>query len=188
MTVDEHLKASEEKMNKSVEVLKHEFAGLRTGKAAAALLDPITVDAYGTGAFLPIKQVANIATPDARTITIQPFDKSTTAKIEKAILKSDLGITPMNDGNVIRLQIPMMTEDRRKDLVKHAKKLTEDNRVAIRNIRRDTNEHIKKMEKSHEIREDESGRAQEKLQKQTDAHIKLVDDMLAKKEKEIMEV
>lgn len=186
MTIDELLKAADEKMNKSVEVLKHEFGGLRTGKANPGLLDTIHVDAYGSE--LPLKQLANISTPDARTLLIQPFDKSTISKIEKAILKSDLGMTPNNDGNAIRLNIPMMTEERRKDLVKHAKKMAEENRVAIRNIRRDTNDHLKKMEKSHEIREDESVRAQEKMQKQTDAHIKLIDDMLAKKEKEVMEV
>ena len=188
MSVDELLKSADEKMNKSVDVLKHEFAGLRTGKASAALLDPIMVDAYGSGSEVPLKTLANISTPDARTIAIQPFDKSTSPKIEKAILKSDLGMTPMNDGNIIRLNIPMMTEDRRKDLVKHAKKLTEDNRIAIRNVRRDTNDHIKRMEKAHEIREDESVRAQEKLQKLTDGHIKAIDELLVSKEKEIMEV
>ncbi|MDK9700423.1 MAG: ribosome recycling factor [bacterium] len=186
MTVDELLKTYDEKMKKTVEVLRHEFTSLRTSKASTALLDMIKVELYGTE--LPLKQAANINTPDARTLVIQPFDKTTLPKIEKAILKSDLGITPNNDGQVIRLVVPVMTEERRKDLVKHAKKMAEDSRIAIRNVRREANDHLKKMEKNHEIREDESVRAQEKMQKSTDAHVKQVDDVLAHKEKEIMEV
>lgn len=186
MTAEQILKDSEERMKKSVEVLKHEFSTLRTGKASPALLDTIHVEMYGAN--MPVKAVANITTPDPRTLVITPFDKTSLPKIEKAILKSELGITPNNDGQVIRLTIPLMTEERRKDLVKLAKKMAEESKIAIRNIRRDGNDQIKRMEKAHEIREDESIRWQEKLQKITDQHIKNVEDILSHKEKEIMEV
>lgn len=186
MSIDQINKDSEERMKKSVELLRHEFSTLRTGKASPALLDTINVDVYGSN--MPLKSIANITTPDSRTLVIQPFDKTTLPKIEKSILKSDIGITPNNDGQVIRLGIPIMTEERRKDLVKLSKKMGEETKISIRNIRRDGNDHIKKLEKLHEIREDESVRAQEKLQKLTDQYIKNVEDILSHKEKEILEV
>ena len=186
MSVDSILKQADERMKKSVEVLRHEFSTLRTGKASVALLDTIHVELYG--AEMPLKAAANITTPDPRTLLIQPFDKTALPKIEKAILKSDLGLTPNNDGQVIRLAIPAMTEERRKEMVKHVRKQAEETRIAVRNIRRDANDHLKRLEKNHEITEDEISRVQEKLQKQTDAAIKQVDEVLAHKEKEIMEV
>ncbi|MCX7835111.1 MAG: ribosome recycling factor [bacterium] len=186
MTAEQILKDNEERMKKSVELLRHEFSTLRTGKASPALLDTIHVEMYGTN--MQLKALANVTTPDSRTLVITPFDKSALPKIEKAILKSDLGITPNNDGQVIRLIIPMMTEERRKDLVKLAKKMAEESKIAIRNIRRDGNDQIKKLEKAHEIREDEAVRFQEKLQKLTDQYIKNVEDILQHKEKEILEV
>lgn len=174
------------RMNKSVEVLRHELTHIRTGKASTGLIEPLKAEAYGTE--MPISQMANVTTPDARTIAIQPWDKSTLAAIEKAILKSELGLTPQNDGTTIRLNIPPLTEDRRKELVKLVKKMTEDAKVAVRNIRRDANEHAKKLEKDHKISEDDRRDLEEKIQKQTDKHIKDMDHLFELKEKEVMEV
>lgn len=177
---------AEERMNKTVGVLRSDLQTIRTGKATPALLDKIQVEYYGTPT--PINQLANIAVPEARMLTIQPWDKSAMAAIEKAILKSDLGITPNNDGSLIRLVLPQLTQDTRKDLVKRVKKKGEDAKVSVRNIRRDSNDDLKASEKSKEITEDESKGAQDDIQKMTDKHIAEIDKLVENKEKEIMEV
>ncbi|MBU0507887.1 ribosome recycling factor [bacterium] len=184
--IKEILADCEIRMNKSVEMLRQEFTHIRTGKASIGLVEPIKVEAYGSE--MPLAQVASISTPDPRTIVIQPWDKSTFGPIEKAIQKSDLGLHPMNDGTVIRLSIPPLTEERRRELVKLVKKYTEDAKVAIRNIRRDANEHVKRLEKNHEISEDESHKTQDRVQEMTDKHIKDMDHLFELKEKEILEV
>ncbi|WP_334072956.1 MULTISPECIES: ribosome recycling factor [Paenibacillus] len=176
---------AEERMDKAIQALKRDLATLRAGRAAPSLLDRIQVDYYGSPT--PINQLANINTPDSRTLMIQPWDKSSLAEIERAIQKSDLGLTPANDGTSIRLSIPALTEERRVELVKMTKKFGEEAKVAIRNIRRDANDDIKKLEKT-DISEDESRRHQEDIQKTTDKFIAEVDKVLAAKEKEIMEV
>ncbi|RPH93885.1 ribosome recycling factor [candidate division KSB1 bacterium] len=183
--IKEIIADTELRMNKSVEKLRQEMAHIRTGKASIGLVEPIRVEAYGSE--MPITQVASLSTPDARTIVIQPWDRTTLGAIEKAIQKSDLGINPMNDGTLIRLAIPPLTEERRRDLVKIVKKYTEDAKVALRNVRRDANEHIKKLEKSHEVSEDESHKAQDRTQEMTDKHIKDMDHLFELKEKEILE-
>jgi ribosome recycling factor len=172
-------------MDKAIGALKRDLSTLRAGRATPALLDRVQAEYYG--AMTPVNQLANINTPDPRTLIIQPWDKSSLGVIEKAILKSDLGLTPTNDGSVIRLSIPPLTEERRAELVKMTKKFGEETKVAIRNIRRDANDDIKKLEKS-DISEDESRRHQEDIQKTTDKFIAEVDRVLAAKEKEIMEV
>lgn len=178
-------KNAEERMEKAIAALKRELATLRAGRATPALLDRVQVEYYGS--MTPVNQLANISTPDPRTLMIQPWDKSSLADIERAILKSDLGLTPANDGSMIRLSIPPLTEERRAELVKHTKKFGEEAKVAIRNIRRDANDDIKKLEKT-DISEDESRRHQEDIQKTTDKYIAEVDKVLVVKEKEIMEV
>ncbi len=184
--LDEQYKKTEEHMKKTLELLVHELAGIRTGKASPAILDAIRVNYYGQQ--VPIKQVANIAVPDVRTITIQPWDRSLLHEIEKAIQASELGLNPQNDGGTIRLPIPQLTEERRKDLVKVVKRIGEDSKVAVRNVRRDTNERIKKLEKEHDISEDEMRAKQDAIQKLTDAYVKKVDEAVAAKEKEILEL
>jgi ribosome recycling factor len=184
--LDEQYKKTEEHMKKTLELLAHELAGIRTGKASPAILDTIKVNYYGQ--HVPVKQVANIAVPDARMITIQPWDRSLMHEIEKAIQASDLGLNPQNDGGTIRLPIPQLTEERRKDLVKVVKRIGEESKVAVRNVRRDTNERIKKLEKEHDISEDEMRAKQEAIQKLTDAYVKKVDEAVAAKEKEILEL
>jgi ribosome recycling factor len=179
-------KDAEEKMRKTIETYRQELAGMKAGRATPAMLDRVRVDYYGTPT--PVNQVANVEIPDARTIVIKPWDRSMIKPIEKGILTSDLGLNPNNDGIVIRLSIPPMTEDRRKEMVKVVSKRTEEERVVIRNIRRDANEQVKKAEKDRTVSEDESKRAQEEIQKVTDKLIKEVDQILANKEKEIMEV
>ncbi|MNN24968.1 Ribosome-recycling factor [compost metagenome] len=176
---------AEERMDKAIQALKRDLATLRAGRANPSLLDRVQVEYYG--AMTPVNQLANINTPDSRTLMIQPWDKSSLADIERAIQKSDLGLTPANDGISIRLSIPALTEERRVELVKMTKKFGEEAKVAIRNIRRDANDDIKKLEKS-DISEDESRRHQEDIQKSTDKFIAEVDKVLAAKEKEIMEV
>lgn len=178
-------KSAEERMDKAIQSLKRDLASLRAGRASVSLLDRIQVDYYGSPT--PVNQLANINTPDSRTLMIQPWDKSSLADIERAIQKSDLGLTPANDGMMIRLSIPALTEERRVELVKLTKKFGEESKVAIRNIRRDANDDIKKLEKS-EISEDESRRHQEDIQKSTDKFIAEVEKVLSAKEKEIMEV
>ena len=176
----------EERMKKAIEVSRREYSSLRAGRATTGLLDKITVDYYGAQS--PINQVANISIPEPRTIVIQPWDKKMLPAIEKAILKSDLGLTPNNDGMVIRLILPQLTQQRRQELTKLVHKGAEDSRVAIRNLRRDANEALKKVEKDKAASEDEVKKAQEEIQKLTDKFIKEVDQVMAVKEKEIMEV
>ena len=182
----EFKKKATEKMEGQVEHLRHEFTGLRTGRASAALLDQVKVDYYGTPT--PLKQVATLATPEARLITVQPFERNLMKDIEKAILASGLGLTPTNDGKVIRLPIPPLTEERRKDLVKIAKRLAEEIRVHVRNIRRDALEEIKKSQKESELPEDEAKKAHDEIQKLTDTYMAKIDDLLKKKESEITEI
>lgn len=176
----------ERKMAKAAEALKSEFTGIRTGRANPNLLDGIKVQSYGTA--VPLNQVAGISVPEARLLLIQPWDKAVLPEIEKAILKSELGLTPVNDGRVIRLPIPPLTEERRRDLTKLVKKMAEESKVAIRNIRREANDEVKKLEKEKKISEDDSKKAIEKIQEITDRAVKGIDEILAKKEKEIMEV
>lgn len=178
-------KNAEERMEKALGALRRDLATLRAGKASPALFDRVQVEYYG--AMTPLNQLANINTPDSRTLMIQPWDKSAVGAIEKAILKSDLGLTPSNDGSSIRISVPPLTEERRAELVKTSKKFGEDAKVAIRNIRRDANDDIKKLEKT-DISEDESRRHQEDIQKTTDKYIAEVEKILTAKEKEIMEV
>ncbi|HIE03430.1 MAG TPA: ribosome recycling factor [Candidatus Latescibacteria bacterium] len=173
------------KMEKSLETLRHEFSQIRTGRASPALLDAIRVEYYGT--MVPIPHIANVSAPEARLLVIQPWDKSTLPAIEKAILGSDLGITPSNDGNVIRLSIPPLTEERRQELVRIVRRLAEDTRVAVRNIRREAVERLRKAQKDGELSEDESRRAQKEVQEITDEYIKKVGEALAQKEAEILE-
>jgi ribosome recycling factor len=178
-------KNAEDRMDKAIGALKRDLSTLRAGRATPALLDKVQVEYYG--AMTPVNQLANLSVPDSRTLLIQPWDKSSMSAIEKAIMKSDLGLTPSNDGTIIRIVIPALTEERRTDLVKTTKKYGEEAKVAIRNIRRDANDEIKKLEKSG-VSEDESRRHQEDIQKFTDKFIAEVEKVLAAKEKEIMEV
>ena len=173
-------------MDKTVKALLHEFSTVRTGRASGAILEKISIDYYGTQT--PISQIAGIKTPEAQTLLIEPWDKSALSAIEKAIMASDLGITPNNDGSVIRLPFPPLTEERRKDLVKVCKNYSEDARVGIRNIRREANAKLARAEKDAEISEDDLRRSETEIQKLTDAHIKDIDESLKRKEAEIMEV
>jgi ribosome recycling factor len=173
-------------MKKTVANLKDEFSSLRTGRASAALFDKIRVDYYGDKS--PLSQVANISVPEARLIVIQPWDKAMIAEIEKAIRSSELSLNPSNDGKVIRISIPPLTEERRKELAKAAKNQAEQSRVAVRNIRRDGNDELKKLLKDSKLTEDEESRASEELQKVTDSYITKINQVLEEKEKEIMEV
>ena len=184
--MQEHLKLYEDKMEKSLDVLLDEYASIRAGRANPHVLDRIRVDYYGTPT--PLQQVGNVSVPEARMIVIQPWEKNLLKEIEKAILVSDLGINPTNDGNVIRLVFPELTEERRKDLAKDVKKKGEGAKVAIRNIRRDANEAFKKMEKNDEISEDDLKQGEEKIQKITDKMIEKVDKAIETKTKEIMTV
>ncbi|MGI6552161.1 MAG: ribosome recycling factor [Bacillota bacterium] len=177
---------AEGKMKKALEVLNKEFASVRAGRANPALLDRVQVDYYGT--MTPLNQLASISAPEARLLVIQPWDKSIIASIEKAILKSDLGLNPSNDGTVIRISIPQLTQERRQELVKVVRKKAEEFRVVIRNIRRETNDKIKAQEKNGEISEDEAKKMQDRTQKLTDKYIELVDKALQIKEEEIQEV
>jgi ribosome recycling factor len=174
------------KMEASIDALKRELVKIRTGRASLALLDGIKVDAYGS--ILPVDQVGTLTIPESRMIVIQPWDPQMLAVIEKAILSSDLGLTPANDGKVIRLTIPQLTEERRKELVKHVKKVAEEFKVAVRNVRREANDTLKKMKKDKDVSEDEMFRLQEEAQKATDAFVKQIDEIAAGKEKEVMEV
>ena len=182
----ESVTIANEKMDKSIAALKREFASLRAGRANAQVLDRILVDYYGTPT--PISQMANIASPEPRMLTISLWDASQLTEVEKAIQKSDLGINPSNDGKIIRLVFPELTEERRKELVKVARKLAEDSKVAIRSIRRDANDQLTKMKKENELTEDDLKAAEKEVQKVTDEHIKSVDQLLAEKEKEILSV
>ena len=179
------LRKAEQEMKRATEAMVKEFNSVRTGRASVALLDGIHVEYHGTST--PLNQVASLAVPERRLITIQPWEPSMVPIIEKAILKSDLGITPSSDGKVIRLAIPTLTEERRRELVKVVHKIAEEGRVAIRNIRRDANETLKKLEKTKQVSEDALRKGMEKIQDLTNRMIKNVDELLAKKEKEIME-
>lgn len=184
MKVD--MKPYSAKMDKTLEVLASQFASVRAGRASAGVLDRISVEYYGQDT--PINQVGSITSPDPRTLVIEPWDKTLLKSIEKAIQVSDLGINPQNDGRIIRLVFPQLTEERRKELTKQVKKYGEDGKVAIRNVRRDAMDAIKAMKKKSEITEDEQKTAEKDLQKVTDDYIKKVDDQVAKKEKELMEL
>lgn len=174
------------KMDKVMESLRREYVKLRTGRASLTLVDGIRVEAYGSE--MPINQVGTLAVPESRTITINPWDKGLIPAIEKAIMKSDLGLQPINDGKLVRINLPVPTEERRKDLVKVAKKYAEEARVAVRNVRRESNELVKKNQKDGKITEDDLKRQETEIQKTTDHYVAEVDKFLAQKEKEIMEV
>jgi len=182
--IDDLLKDARDRMGKSIESTKHELATVRTGRASPHLLDRVNVDYYGTNT--PLNQIATVNASEARLLTITPYDKSSIKSIEKAILESDLGLTPSNDGNLIRLTIPELTEDRRKELVKVIHSLAEEGRVAVRNIRRDCMHHLRDLRKSGEAGEDEERRAETELQKLTDANVKDIDELLKGKEEEIL--
>ena len=184
--VDKIEKDALDRMNKTIEALKREFGTIRTGKASPHLLDTVSVEAYGT--HMPLNQVATITAPEPRLIVVTAFDKTTVGNIARGIQAADLGLNPMVDGQVIRVPIPALNEERRKPLVKPCHKRAEEGRVAVRNLRRDANEHLKQAEKDSKISEDEMRKSLEKIQKLTDDHIKQIDDLLGIKEKEVMEV
>lgn len=175
-----------EKMEKSVEAFKNELSKVRTGRASLSLLDGIMVDAYGSS--MPLNQVGTLTIPESRMIAIQPWDPQMLPAIEKAILKSDVGLTPVSDGKVVRLNIPQLTEERRKDLVKQVKKVAEEFRVAVRNVRREALDTLKKQKKDKEISEDDLFKLQDEAQGETDSYIKQIDEVTASKEKEVLEV
>ena len=185
-TVDELIQDAQKRMDSSVEHTRTEFNTVRTGRASAALLDRVQIDYYGQQT--PLKQLATINVPEPRMLTIQPFDPSSIKAIEKAIQESDLGLTPSNDGKLIRLPMPQPTEERRKELVKVVRKIAEEGRVAVRNVRRDTVHHLKELTNKKEVGSDDEHRAEERVQKLTDDHTKTIDDLLKHKEAEIMEV
>ena len=186
MAIDDLIQDATRRMDKSVEAAHAEFTTLRTGRASPALLDRVQIDYYGQQT--PLKQLATINAPEPRLITIQPFDPNSVAQIERAIQESDLGLTPSNDGKLIRLPIPQLTEERRKDLVKVVRGLAEDGKVAIRNVRRDVMHHLKELVDKGEVGSDEEHRAEERVQKLTDDHVHKIDELLKRKEAEIMEV
>jgi ribosome recycling factor len=185
MELEEIISKTKEQMTKSLEFFKQQIAKVRTGRANASILDNIKVDYYGSPT--SITQIATINVPDAKTIVVQPWDPSTLGAIEKAIKQSDLGFNPMNDGRILRIPVPPLTEERRKEIVKFCKKLTEDAKIAIRNIRRDQIELIRKAEKEKQLTEDDKKLGEEKIQKVTDEFIKKIDEIFSAKEKEIME-
>ena len=178
------LKDLEVRMNAAIEALGREFASVRTGRASAALLDGVRVDYYGTST--PITQMASVSVPDARTLTIQPWEAGQLKEVEKAIIKSDLGITPMNDGKLLRLTMPTLTEERRKQLAKAVGKIAEESRVAVRNLRREANDKLKALAKDKKVSEDDERRGHEQIQKTTDRFVAKVDELLKKKEQEIL--
>lgn len=184
--VKDILRETDNKMKKAVEVVRQEFIKIRTGKATTTLLDGIKIDYYGS--LMPLNQVGTVSTPDIRMITVTPWDKAMIGPIEKAILAANIGLNPANDGTVIRVPVPPLNEERRKELVKLIKKFAEDGKVALRNVRRDAIEHLKKAEKEEHFSEDERKRGEEDVQKLIDKHIKEIDSLVVHKEKEIMEV
>jgi len=184
--IEELLQDAREHMEKSVDATRHKFGSVRTGRASTALLDRITVDYYG--AQTPLKQLATVSAPEARLLTVQPYDKSSIKNIERAILESDIGLTPNNDGQIIRLQVPELTEERRKELVKVVRNLAEEGRVAIRNIRRDVMHDLRELRDAGEAGSDDEHRAEEALQRLTDEKVKELDAVLKAKEEEILEV
>jgi ribosome recycling factor len=186
MTVDELIQDAQRRMDKSIEATRGELNTVRTGRASAALLDRVNVDYYGQQT--PLRQLATINVPEPRLLTIQPFDPNSLKTIERALQESELGVTPSNDGKIIRLPIPQLTEERRKELVRYVRQLAEEGRVAIRNVRRDVIHHLKDLVTGGEVGADEEHRAEERVQKLTDDHVKSIDELLKHKEAEIMEV
>jgi len=184
--IDELLEDAGERMVKSVEAVRHEFSSVRTGRATPALLDRVAVDYYG--AITPLRQLATISAPEARLLTVQPYDKTSIKAIERAILESDVGLTPNNDGNVIRLAVPELTEERRRQMVKVARQIAEEGRVAIRNIRRDVMQDLRELKEAGEAGSDDEHRAEGELQRLTDGRVKELDELLKLKEAEILEV
>ena len=185
-TIEEFLDDAKRRMDKSIEMTRTEFNGVRTGRASAALLDRITIDYYGTPT--PLKNMATIGVPEPRLLTVQPFDPTQIKAIEKAVQESDLGLTPSNDGKLIRLPIPQLTEERRKDLVKLVRRYGEEGKVAIRNVRRDVMKHLEELVRNGDVGDDEERRGEAQVQKLTDEHTKSIDDLIKHKESEIMEV
>lgn len=186
MPANDILKQGEDKMNKTISETKKELINIRTGRANPLILDKVSVDYYGTPT--PLRQISNVAVQDGQTLVIQPYDKTALNSIEKAIQKSDLGVNPSNDGSSVRIAFPPLTEERRKELVKQVKKIGEDNKVAVRNIRRDIADSLKKIEKSESISEDEIKKLQEQLQKLTDRFVKDIDTLIVDKEKEVLSI
>jgi ribosome recycling factor len=186
MTVEETLRDAEHKMKSAVGVTQEELSSIRTGRANPRLLDRLTIEYYGTS--VPLNQLASFSVPEPRLLVVQPFDKGAIANIEKSIMSSDLGLTPSNDGNVIRLSFPPLTEERRRELTKLAKERGEDGRVAVRNVRRHAKETMERLERGHEISEDDLKRAEKELQRLTDQFVGEVDRILEHKEKELLEV
>jgi ribosome recycling factor len=186
VTIDELIQDAGRRMDKSIEATRAELNSVRTGRASAALLDRIQVDYYGQPT--PLRQLATVNVPEPRLLTIQPFDPNSVKSIERAIQESDLGLTPSNDGKIIRLPIPQLTEERRKELVRYVRQLGEEGRVAVRNVRRDCIHHLKELVDKGEVGADEEHRAEERTQKLTDEHTKTIDELLKHKEAEIMEV
>jgi ribosome recycling factor len=184
--IEDFLADAKRRMDKSIEATHHEFNSIRTGRASPALLDRITIDYYGTPT--PLKSLASISAPEPRLLVVQPFDPGAIKNIERAVQESDLGLTPSNDGKVVRLPIPALTEERRKDLVKVVRRVAEDGKVAIRNVRRDVMQHLKELVVNGDVGDDEERRAEQQVQKVTDDHVKSIDDLLRVKEAEIMEV
>jgi ribosome recycling factor len=184
--IDDVLTDAARRMDKSVDTAKHEFTTIRTGRASAALLDRVQVSTYGTK--MPVNQLATISVPEPRLLTITPFDKSIMKDIERAIQESDLGLTPSNDGKIVRLPIPQLTEERRKELVKLVRHMAEEGRVAVRNVRRDVMRHLEELVRNGDVGDDEERAAEGRVQKLTDEHVHKIDDLLKRKEAEIMEV
>ncbi len=180
------LRQAEERMKKAVETIRHEVATVRTNRATTSLLDGIKVEYYGNP--VPLQQVASVSVPESRMLVIQPWERAILPEIVKAIQKSDLGLNPADDGNVVRLTLPTLTEERRKDLVKHLGKLIEDGRVRVRTVRRECNDELKKLEREHKVSEDDSKKSQAEIQKLHDRYIALLDDLMHKKQAEVMEV
>jgi len=184
--IDDLLSGASERMTKSVEATRNEFGSVRTGRASPALLDRVSVDYYGTST--PLTQLASVSAPEARLLTVEPYDPSALGDIERAIMNADLGITPGNDGNLIRISIPELTEERRKEMVKQARGIAEEGRIAIRNVRRDVMHDLRAMKEAGDVGSDDEHRGEESLQKLTDEHIKVLDEYLSRKEAEILEV
>lgn len=184
--INELFKDADHRMQMSVEHVKHEFSGLRSSRASITLVENIKVEYYGNPT--PLNQVANLSVPEPRLIVIQPWEKSLTAEIEKAIMSADIGLNPQNDGVMIRIPIPQLTDERRKELIRHVHQLAEEARIGVRNVRRDANDHVKKAEKEHELSEDNAKRAIDNIQEMTDKYIKMIDEASEAKEKDIMEV
>lgn len=186
MAIQDTLKEAEHKMTRAGEVSREEFASVRTGRATPAIVNRVTVDYYGTPT--PLNQLASMSVPESRVLMIQPFDPNSISAIEKALMQSDLGLTPSNDGHVIRLVFPELTEERRKELIRVVRERAEEGRVAVRNVRRHAKDEMERMQKDGEISEDELARAEKELQQKTDKHVAEIDEMLQRKEQELMEV